>query len=454
MRKIILLFLLSMIFTQVSPNNDLNRVYLDFIPKNIITINSDLNNISFKDYSTHIENEKEIISYLFISSNIKENYQIKLSSINFSKDSYVILWDKEHDCLYGPYYDNGRNVIFPSVINGNQILLIYVEPIVGQQNGNFKIESILSLDSYEYKSKDVLHSYIKTRERPILMVTGYWPPTNEMLRHFSQNENLNPNGWEGENWRNLGFDIVSFFPEFNPPNCNNCGQGYGDFEVDYQDTSLDFWTIVEEVKPTGIITFSRGYNNNSWELESNVYNHQSWIADYSAPLYPTPSPPDNSVLPGHNRGSGLPLDLLENILDNSGIDINCYIDINGDAGQFLSEFMGYHGMWYHQTNIDSELPCLSGGHIHVGGQLSTRVAKDAAELTIETLINHLNSMMFDIGDINNDSMLNIQDLIILIGFILEIELPSDVDFMLSDINQDNNLNIQDLVLLVNLILQI
>ena len=111
-------------------------------------------------------------------------------------------------------------------------------------------------------------------------------------------------------------------------------------------------------------------------------------------------------------------------------------------------------MWYHQTNIDSELPCLSGGHIHVGGQLSTRVAKDAAELTIETLINHLNSMMFDIGDINNDSMLNIQDLIILIGFILEIELPSDVDFMLSDINQENNLNIQDLVLLINLILQI
>ena len=43
------------------------------------------------------------------------------------------------------------------------------------------------------------------------MVTGYWPPTNEMLRHFSQNTDLNPNGWQGENWRNLGFDVVSFF---------------------------------------------------------------------------------------------------------------------------------------------------------------------------------------------------------------------------------------------------
>ena len=452
MSKIILLFL-SMMFAQVGPNNDLNRKYLDYIPKNVSVINSDLNNINFKNYSTYVKNEEEIISYLFINSNIKENYQIKLSSLDFSKDSYIILWDKEHDCIYGPYYDNGKNNMYPSIVNGDQVLLIYIEPNTKKKNGNFIIESIYSLDSYQYKSQDILHNYINNRERPILMVTGYWPPTNEMLRHFSQNESLNPNGWEGENWNNLGFDVVSFFPEFNPPDCNNCGQGYGDFEVDYQDTSLDFWNIVEEIEPTGIITFSRGYNNNSWELESNVYNHPSWIADYSVPLYPTPTPPDNTVLPGHNRGSGLPLELLENVLDNSDIDVNCYIDINGDAGQFLSEFMGYHGMWYHQSSLDSDNPCMLGGHIHVGGQLSTRVAKDAAELTIETVINHLNSMIFDFGDINNDSMLNIQDLIILIGFILEIELPSDYDFLISDINEDNILNILDIILLVNLILE-
>ena len=77
--------------------------------------------------------------------------------------------------------------------------------------------------------------------------------------------------------------------------------------------------MVEEVKPTGIITFRRGYNNNSWELESNVYNHPSWIADYSAPLYPTPTPPDNSVLPGHNRGTGFPLQLIEDTHDNSHV---------------------------------------------------------------------------------------------------------------------------------------
>ena len=85
------------------------------------------------------------------------------------------------------------------------------------------------------------------------MVTGYWPPTNEMVRHFSQNPDLNPDGWQGENWEDLGYDVVSFFPEFDPANCNNCGQGYGDLEVDYQDFSGDFWPIVEEVQPVGII---------------------------------------------------------------------------------------------------------------------------------------------------------------------------------------------------------
>ena len=97
-----------------------------------------------------------------------------------------------------------------------------------------------------------------------------------MIRHFSLIPNLNPDGWQGENLRDLGFDVISFFPEFNPPDCNNCGQGYGDLEVDYQDTSEDFWRIIDEVKPAGIITFSRGFNNNSWELESNVYNWVNW----------------------------------------------------------------------------------------------------------------------------------------------------------------------------------
>ena len=30
-----------------------------------------------------------------------------------------------------------------------------------------------------------------------IMITGYWPPTNEMIRPFSTNATQNPGGWQG-----------------------------------------------------------------------------------------------------------------------------------------------------------------------------------------------------------------------------------------------------------------
>ena len=331
MKNFIIIYIFSFMLSQVVPPDIFNSIDINQIPQNIPEINSNQMNINFKDHSISNPSLLGTFYYLRINSLIDDNFQIKLSELHISEESYIIFWDKTNNCMYGPYRKSYESTIFTSIMNGSEIIVVYFEPYNASLNGNFIIDSIESIDLYPYYQNDTIYGLNKNRERPILMVTGYWPPTNEMLRHFSQNLDLNPDGWQGENWRDLGFDVVSYFPEFNPPDCNNCGQGYGDFEVDYQDTSEDFWNIINEVKPTGIITFSRGYNNNSWELESNVYNHPSWIADYTAPVYPTPTPPDDSVFPGHNRGSGLPLNTLEEILDNSDIDVNCYIDVNGDA---------------------------------------------------------------------------------------------------------------------------
>ena len=35
-----------------------------------------------------------------------------------------------------------------------------------------------------------------------------------MIRYFSHNEQLNPDGWEGNNWENRGYDVISYFPSF------------------------------------------------------------------------------------------------------------------------------------------------------------------------------------------------------------------------------------------------
>ena len=109
-------------------------------------------------------------------------------------------------------------------------------------------------------------------ERPTILLTGYWPPSNEAIREFSDDPVQNPGGWIGQDWESRGSDVYSYFPEFNPRACRSCGRGSGDLEVDYQDTSTDFWAIVADIKPIAVITFSRGFDNQSWELEMNQYN--------------------------------------------------------------------------------------------------------------------------------------------------------------------------------------
>ena len=64
------------------------------------------------------------------------------------------------------------------------------------------------------------------------------------------------------------------------------------------------------------------------------------------------------------------------------------------------------------------------------------------------LYNYLQSML---GDINNDGLLNIQDIVLLINFILNNSEPDDNQFIIADMNSDGILNILDVVLMVELI---
>ena len=56
-----------------------------------------------------------------------------------------------------------------------------------------------------------------------------------------------------------------------------------------------------------------------------------------------------------------------------------------------------------------------------------------------------------LGDINNDGLLNIQDIVLLINFILNNSEPDDNQFIIADMNSDGILNILDVVLMVELI---
>lgn len=223
-----------------------------------------------------------------------------------------------------------------------------------------------------------------------ILITGYWPPTNEMVRQFSTSSTQNPDGWVGGNWEGRGYDIYSYFPEFP----NGIGKGEGDLEVDYQDTSVDWARITDEVKPVAIITFSRGGLDRSWEIEAKQRNLETWVDDYEAPFQPTPSPPDSSVPAGTIRESTLPMREIRDAV-NAGTTLNARIDRNGFGGGFLSEFIAYHGVWYQSlhSDPDDEAWSVAAGHIHVGSQVSIAQGRLATEISLRELIKYVDTIV-------------------------------------------------------------
>lgn len=232
-------------------------------------------------------------------------------------------------------------------------------------------------------------------ERPVVLLTGYWPPTNEGVRRFSPKPALNPGGWIGEDWNGRGYDVVSFFPTFTNPDCSNCGRGTGDLEVDYQDTALDFELIVERYRPIAIITFSRGFVGNSWEVEMNQFNRGNWINDYDAPRQPTPAPPDSTIDRNALRISSLPVEDIVDRIAASGLPLAPEICYSGSGGGFLSEFIAYLGVAYQGNHADPASPdwCIAAGHVHVGTAVDWATCEAAVELTLEAVIDRVDDVL-------------------------------------------------------------
>lgn len=223
-----------------------------------------------------------------------------------------------------------------------------------------------------------------------IMITGYWPPTNEMVRQFSTNPAQNPGGWKGENWKGSGYNIMSYFPEF--PD-GQPGQGVGDFEVNYADTSADFWRITAEVNPIAIITFSRGRLGSNWEIEQRNKNRNDWTPDFTGAT-PGTNPPDPTAPLNFARSSTLPMTQIRDAVNAAGLGVNAYIDTSIDgAGNYLSGYMAYHGVWYqsmHRLQTDPNW-CIAAGHIHVGIGTSVEAATAATEITLDELTKYLDT---------------------------------------------------------------
>jgi hypothetical protein len=230
-----------------------------------------------------------------------------------------------------------------------------------------------------------------------ILITGYWPPTNEMIRPFSQNLTQNPGGWQGGNWEGRGYDVFSYFPEF-PGGVGVNPRGEGDFEVDYQDASADFWRVTAELRPVAIISFSRGAAGASWEIESRHRKLPlaSWSPDYLAPTRPTIDLPIASETDFNIRQSSLPMANIETAVDAANLGFGAFIDTSSSyGGNFVSEFTGYHSAWYQNMHSDPNDPSwtVAGGHIHVGISTPLAGAITATQITLRELISYVDSVI-------------------------------------------------------------
>lgn len=230
-----------------------------------------------------------------------------------------------------------------------------------------------------------------------ILITGYWPQTNNMVRQFSTNPAQNPS-WQGGNWEGRGYNIHSYFPEFPDGEISpgQWGKGEGDFEVDYQDTHADWVRIVDEIKPAAIITFSRGSSGSNWELEGRLrmWSPTQWINDYEGARRPTA---DMAIFDDMAPGfydSALPLEAISQAVLDEGAISNVFTDTLG-GGRFLSEFIGMHGLWYHQMNSgeDAAYRSFAAGHIHVGIDTPLEAAERSTEATLRALTEYLDTVV-------------------------------------------------------------
>lgn len=284
----------------------------------------------------------------------------------------------------------------------------------------------------------------------VIVLTGYWPPSNEMLRPFSDKPELNPDGWIGADWEARGFDVYAYFPTFTDPDCTSCGRGMGDFEVDYQDTSGDFWPIMNELKPVAIITFSRTNALFSWETERNAYNDDSWVGDYLAPTQPTPSPPDDSVPANFLRISSLPMQEIVDDIDAANLGLDPFICESQSAGAFLSGFMAYHGMWYQSLHDAEDDParCVAAGHVHVGRAIEWDVAHEATKVTLRRVIDHVADIVgAGPGDVDVDGDVDFEDALAMLS--AWGPCPAPPQGCNADANDDGVVGFDDLLALLS-----
>ena len=184
----------------------------------------------------------------------------------------------------------------------------------------------------------------------------------------------------------------------------------------------------------------------------------------TTPLFPKIEYVGDDILSGNNQSieAGENCELFIILFNDPewGNAINLYatLETNNPYINIINPTVSY-------GNINSGEAMIANPYIL---EFDTNIPIGEFELTLNITSNENNHIMYNnsiilnyyieesninIGDMNQDLILSILDIILLVNIVLSNSSASDYDLIAGDINQDSVLNILDIINLVNLILQ-
>lgn len=208
-----------------------------------------------------------------------------------------------------------------------------------------------------------------------VVLTGYWPPSNQMLAEFSTDKQLNPAGWKGKNWRGLGYDVYSFFPK-----------------LDYQGTRADFALTTQAYKPIAIICYGTT-TQGTWEIEQNATVNPQWNTELCQPPLPDINELRQMFPANVSARMSLPAHDIAKAVNAAPLGIAARVNADGDAGTFLCNYIALLAVAYQkQHNTPNALDyCAVAGFIHIGAHVSVTQARAAQRVVLATVLRYIST---------------------------------------------------------------
>jgi len=174
--------------------------------------------------------------------------------------------------------------------------------------------------------------------------------------------------------------------------------------------------------------------------DQNVYSSISNIENMDFTSYSTANP-------GSNSFQNYPYVLLDDNLHVVWVDFDGYDIFYGMVELFADEMINIQKI----NNDDSDL-MQKDPIIYKSNDTLYSFWSDQRHGNYEIYFSKGINETIILGDVNQDSIIDILDVVLIINFILDQDSPDTIEGIASDLNSDGIINIQDVILIINMIL--